>query len=126
MTHEFICRQCNQVKRHESNLTTGYGEDKHGNKICFACCAKLDQGDMLREGRATLYLSKAENDLWRVTNWPGSLEFVVSYPRRGRHNIAGQRYDVWFLGPDNRVWHGVQYGEFTQICHVRRTREVTR
>jgi hypothetical protein len=41
----------------------------------------------------------------------------------GRHNIAGVRYDVWFRGPDGHVWWGVQYGDMTQICHCKRTKE---
>ena len=29
-------------------------------------------------------------------------------------------YDVWFIGPDGKEWHGVQYGDLTQVCHCRR------
>jgi hypothetical protein len=56
---------------------------------------------------------------WQVTNWPGSLRFNA-FVRRGRHNLAGTRYDLWFTGPENTLWHGVQYGDQTQVCHCKR------
>jgi hypothetical protein len=73
---------------------------------------------MKDEGRITLYLT----DDGRVTNWPNSLSFK-GHVSKGRHNIAGTRYDVWFTGPDGHRWHGTQYGDNTQICHCKRTKE---
>lgn len=58
---------------------------------------------------------------YRITNWPGTLEFSTAYMRRGYHNIAGRRYDVWFYFAGKR-WHGVQYGDNTQILHCRQTK----
>lgn len=90
---------------------------------------------MVETGRATLYLVKTDkthrigldsHSVWAITNWPGSLSFPVYGVRKGRHNIAGSRYDCWFNGPDGHVWHAVQYGEWTQIAHCRRTKEKTR
>ena len=128
MTHEFICRQCNTLKTHEGGCSTGYGEDSQGNKICFECCGKQDRGEMLRTGRATLYLSGGTARFYgeKITNWPGSLEFKASLVKKGHHNIAGSRYDVWFHGPDNHLWHGVQYGENTQLLHCQRTKQIYR
>jgi hypothetical protein len=97
---------------------------------------------MLETGRATLYLTLNEVNPMRpnrhldgvssiyhdgtahVGNWPGSLQFKL-YPRVkvGYHNVAGRRYDVWFPGPDGFVWHGTQFGDMTQICHCKRTKE---
>ena len=73
---------------------------------------------MTEHGRIMLYLSNGE-----VMNWPGTLRFPA-HVRKGRHNIAGSRYDVWFAGPDGFQWHGVQYGDNTQICHCKRTKQV--
>ena len=38
-------------------------------------------------------------------------------------DIAGKRLDVWFYGPDGYIWHGVQYGDNTQIVHCKRSSE---
>lgn len=115
--------------------TTGYGETPDGRKICWQCCADRDAQQMRDTGKITLYLSLAnEKDTapngfnglngkqvsrWQVSNWPGSLKFNA-YVKKGAHNMAGSRYDAWFTGPDNTQWHGVQYGENTQLCHCRR------
>ena len=31
------------------------------------------------------------------------------------------RVDVWFVGPDKRIWYGYKIGNWTQICHCRKT-----
>jgi hypothetical protein len=73
---------------------------------------------MIDTGRAVLYLCESG----RLTNWPGSLQFRAHAMKEGRHNIAGTRIDVWFIGPDGARWHGTQYGEWTQLCHCRRVK----
>jgi hypothetical protein len=84
---------------------------------------------MIETGKAVLYLTTTPNmtpagnrhgDKGTVSNWPGSLKFQTGPVKVGRHNMAGKRYDVWFRGPDGKDWHGVQYGENTQLCHCRR------
>lgn len=106
---------CGHPPSEHSNFTTGYGVDSEGRKHCYACCAERDKAEMIKTGRATLYLSGKE-----VSNWPESLKFRVNYVRKGRHNMARVRYDVRFIGPDGKPWHGVQYGDNTQIVHCRR------
>lgn len=64
----------------------------------------------------------------RVSNWPGSLKFEVYHMRIGSHNMANCRYDIWFevLNPKTNQlekWHGTCYGDDTQICHCKRTKE---
>jgi len=70
--------------------------------------------------KLSLYLTERKKGSWFVSNWPGTLRFACSKPKIGRHNIAGRRYDVWFDGPDGHRWHGVQYGEWTQVLHCRK------
>jgi hypothetical protein len=149
MLHEFTCVHCNQNKRHEDSLTTGYatvsgnadgsrawGRYPAGSKVCFDCCAILDKLDMAHFGKATFYLSRpakgwqaplgsSKSTGYRVANWPGTLSFDVTHISTGRHNIAGKRYDVWFTGPDGVLWHGTQYGNNTQICHCKRSKSRT-
>lgn len=130
----FRCGVCGQVKPVQTSCGTGYGYDSYGDDakpVCYSCCAEQDKQWMVEHGRIALYLtcepaSKARTPSGRktageVTNWPGTLRFKC-HTRYGRHNIAGVRYDVWFNGPDGYEWHGVTYGNYTQVCHCRRTK----
>ena len=119
--HRFVCVDCSQEKIHVDSLTTGYGIDRAGNKVCYACCGKRDSADMSATGRAVLYLTDGPEGLV-VSNWPGSLKYRVQYNRVGVHNLAGRRVDVWFTDTDGRQWHGVNYGRNSQLCHCRRLR----
>ena len=96
----------------------GYGRTLDGKAHCYSCIAIFDQESMDNDGhskRLPLYLSGNE-----VTNWPGSLRFRVVEQSSGRHNIAGTREDVWFHDRHGHTWHGVQYGQWTQIVHCKR------
>jgi hypothetical protein len=113
---------------HES-FTTGYGVDKDGKKHCYECCAKNDQKQMIEDGRITLYLSgppiladRPKNE-WKVSNWPGTLSFPIGPRKSSLHNWGLQRWDFWFKGPDEFIWHGYSIGANTQICHCKRTKQ---
>jgi hypothetical protein len=115
---------CGHPPSPHSEFTTGYGRDENERTFCYECCANRDRETMTADGRYTLYLvgnGTCESPR-EVTNWPGSLRFPVHHFHSGRHNIARHRYDVWFTGPDGENWHGIQYGDNTQICHVRRVK----
>lgn len=119
MITEFDCYQCKEHKIHESDISTGYGSDKDGNKICFDCCGKNDMEQLRNlkpKEKMCLYLNTKNK---KITNWPGTLKIQLHYIREGKHNIAGKRYDTWFsLGQFN--YHGVQYGNNTQIIHIKK------
>jgi hypothetical protein len=117
MISKFTCTVCKQSIEHDNGGAggTGYGIDKDGGQVCYACCAVQDTERMRKENKITLYLTK-ENVGYSVSNWPGTLKIKAEYVRKGNHNIARTRYDVWFNHAGKR-WHGVQYGENTQICH---------
>lgn len=110
----------------------GYGADPSGRSMCRECCAGWERDRMIRDERAALYLTRNQVLTGRgmragsyvVTDWLGGLRFPVQQVREGRHNIARTRTDVWFTGPDCYVWHGVQYGEWTQVVHCKRTRQM--
>jgi len=126
--HEFDCSVCGEHKTHESDISTGYAKYPDGSLVCFDCCADLDRKAMKQDGhskRLPLYLSPGDDGKWRVMNWPGTLRFPVKRLKRGSHNIAGSRYDVWFNGPDGHEWYGVNYGEDSQVCHCRRTKALS-
>ena len=137
----FRCSVCGEIKPVQTEGGTGYGYDANGFVVCYACCGKQDREDMIRTGKATLYLTcepaskmrlngrpytpstlsqgTGRNRAGKVSNWPGTLEFPCT-TTVGRHNIARTRYDAWFTGPDGKPWHGVTYGDNTQICHCKR------
>lgn len=118
----FTCHQCKQEITHESDFSTGYGRDKDDNKICFACCGENDKKELLEMpigGKTMLYLDTKE---MKLTNWPGTLQIKLHNIRKGRHNIAGRRYDIWFQYGQNQ-FHGTQYGDMTQICHIKRIKD---
>ena len=118
---KFTCSVCRSTFPVRTEGGTGYATKANGRaKICYACMADVDKKTMQIHGnsrRLPLYL---EGD--KVTNWPGTLSFKVLGRSSGRHNMAGTRDDVWFRGPDGFIWHGTRYGEFTNICHCKRTR----
>lgn len=122
----FRCMDCGKAKPMQTQGGTGYARGKDGFAVCYACCAIKDAADMVATGEATLYLTtmpdshRGHGGTAKVTNWPGTLVFHGGY-RRGHHNRARYRYDAWFRGPDGKQWHGVQYGDNTQIIHCRRT-----
>jgi hypothetical protein len=121
------CDRCGiDLTTYQTPCTTGYAIDGNGKRICFACCGVLDEDQMIACGRALLYLTLGHGqERLKLTNWPSSLVFGVADMRTGRHNLTGKRYDVWFHGPDGYMWHGVQFGDNTQICHCRRTRQAS-
>lgn len=122
----FRCSQCGETKPFPlQGGGTGYAIDQRGF-VCYACCGENDRRDMIASGKALLYLTRepiADRHYpfadGKITNWPGTLAMPCRV-RRGHHNIARHRYDAWFKGPDGANWHGVQYGDNTQIIRCRR------
>ena len=60
---------------------------------------------------------------FKLANWPSTLVFPIRHVNISSHNWGGERFDVWFEGPDGYNWWGWQTGDTTQICHCRRTKE---
>lgn len=116
---EFRCWQCLMLKPLQRDLGTGYARDKADNFLCYECCGKNEARDLRETGKGYLYLTRDKSGAHTVSNWPGTLKIPVHHMRKGSHNMARTRYDVWFTF-EGTAWHGVQYGEWTQVCHVRR------
>ena len=126
----FYWVDCRKRKPVQTEGGTGYAILRDSDsKVCYVCVAERDRKAMVETGHGNnlpLYLSKGNDGKWKVGNWPSTLTFPLmgdGHPRKGTHNIAGTRYDVWFVGPDGYVWHGVQYGEWTQVVHAKRTKD---
>jgi hypothetical protein len=143
----FKCHECGETKPVLKEAVTGYGIDKDDNKVCYACCGKQDHEHMEKGLPICLYLSGdirpgqedrtvGQTQLWNpgmqrtewvpkwiLSNWPGSLEIPIYMVKVGRHNIARVRYDIWFRFAGHN-WHGVMYGNDTQICHCKTIKEI--
>lgn len=114
-----IMCDCGHMESDHSDITRGYGIDGEGKTHCVACCAEQTRQRMRDTGRITLYLEGEGPDRYWLTDWHASLVIFPYRARTGRHNWAGKRYDVWFSF-EECDWHGVQYGDNTQLCHCKR------
>lgn len=116
------CVRCDKtIVKPTDSVTTGYGIDSEGNKICFACCAEADKHHMRENGRITLYFSPGDRGgRGKVSNWPGSLVWENVHYTIGGHNWGLKRYDCWFWF-ENCEWHGVRYGDNTELLHCKQT-----
>ena len=118
----FRCSQCRQLKPLKHNCGTGYARNDANEFLCYQCCGENDAKELREKGKAVLYWTGAKpGDAGEVTNWPGTFRIPVRHVRTGAHNIARRRYDVWFMW-EGRDYHGVQYGDNTQICRVKQVR----
>lgn len=129
------CTHCGRaIEATAGGVGTGYALTPAGAKVCYACCAEMDKAYMIERGRIALYLTNIQehrgflgwrNGQWSgdVTNWPGTLRYANCNVKVGQHNWASRRYDVWFVGPDKHVWHGVRYGDMTEVVHCKRTKD---
>jgi hypothetical protein len=116
-----ICHDCKEEITKSGNGDTGYGTVfKTGKKICYACCALRDIEQMKESDRISLYLCD-DTRPWRVTNWPGTLSiFATGYVTPHGHSWGLTRRDVWFVDTNGAHWHGVQYGDNTQLVHCKK------
>lgn len=126
------CTRCSKaIFSSPESMVAGYVIDKDNNKICYDCCAELDKERMRQDGKIILYLAceperncrtpEGRHSAGTVSNWCGTLQFKC-HTRTGKHNIAGVRYDCWFVF-EGYYWHGVTYGDNTQVCHCKRTKD---
>lgn len=120
MDTTFHCTVCNLDKPTQKEGGTGYGQDKDGNKVCYACCAIQDRKEMDETGKFVGYLSKGKDEKWEFTNWPGTLRFPANIKKNNHNWHNTQRTDCWFV-VDGFVWHGINLGDM-QICRARRTK----
>ena len=117
---DVVCSRCH-VRCLADGISTGYGTTADGRKLCFGCCGQIDKERLAHEGRGSLYLTEIPGHA-TLSNWPGTFRLPVGRIAKGKHNIAGERTDVWFHFA-GREWHGVTYGSNTQICHVKALKE---
>lgn len=117
-TKPHICDRGHPESPH-SDITRGYGTNADGATLCYDCCLEQDKAIMRQTGKYTLYLV-IRDGRYIVSNWPGTLEFPAT-GKKSWHNFAGTRTDVWFRF-EGQLWHGYSIGNFTQICHCKKTK----
>lgn len=89
--------------------------EKNGKAVMFVTDLKVnndwhDYFNGIVETRKDYYVT------CRIGNCKCSL---LAMGHKGRHNICGVRYDVWFTYHDNK-YHGVKYGDNNDIVYVKR------
>ena len=93
----------------------GYGVRKDGTTYCIDCLTEAQKDKLQRDGKGKLILGGPT-----VTNEAGTLHFDVIASSANGHNIAANRLDVWFIGPDGMRWQGTHFGEGVGLANVRR------
>lgn len=114
----FQCDRCRFIKPVQTEGGTGYGYPAGSDRMhCFACCGQTDRLDMIKTGKATLYLSKDGNG-WKITNWPGTLTIKPSHVRSMNHPFACKAYIAYFRFA-GASWSAKNIGD-SEIAHCRR------
>lgn len=92
----------------------------NGKKICYQCCAEVDKQELnnLKVGEKTILYFDGEY----IINFPSTLKIKPYRISRARHNLAGFVNYAWFEF-NGKNFIGKQYGNFSQICHVRRIKK---
>ena len=115
---------CGHFPSVDANPGTGSASYFDGDGVertcCYVCATERERADMLYRGRATLHLNLRDTGYGEVTNWCGKLRFDIAQARKGKHNFAKVRYDVWFHDENGDTWWGVTYGDDTDVCHCTR------
>ena len=110
----YICKK--EIVRDVNRISTGYGIDKDGNKVCFACCGDLDKKQLLETGKLYGYYSGGY-----FSNWPGTFKLLANYSKKSYHNFAGRngRTDFWCRFEGNE-YHGVHIGHNNECATIRK------
>lgn len=111
-----VCSKCGKTITGD-NFTPGYALE-NGFVVCYACCAEIDRRALSNAKigqKFSMYLNVKTQEL---NNWPGTFKIRLHYVKRGRHNLAGVRFDVWF-GYAGKNFHGTSYGNNTDVCHIK-------
>lgn len=83
-----VCAICKkEIIRVKNSISTGYGTNDKGEKICYACIGEMDKKELIETGKFNGYLSKDENGYY-FGNWPSSLKIRVNCFRQSWHNMA--------------------------------------
>jgi hypothetical protein len=88
--------------------------DPDNNHFCYHCCGEIDKETMRTEGKIILYY-----DGNKLFNWPSTLIIIPIFTKKGKHNKAKTRFDIYFKFEDTN-WHGIQYGSSSQLTYCKK------
>lgn len=115
---KIIC-DCGHQESPCSIMTRGYCTFE-GRTYCYPCSVEQTKAIMRETGKFTLYLIWDQRHKWaHLSDWSGLFTLPIKSIKMGMNNTAKVRYDVWFMF-EGEKWHGVTYGDMTQICHIKR------
>lgn len=91
--------------------------DEHNARLAVA-----DMEALRATGRGILYIHRENKTPTHVSTWHStpSTRIKINNWRKGRHNMARQRLDVWFY-LDGKCYHGVNIGD-NDIVRVKRNK----
>lgn len=93
---------CGHHPSPHSLITTGYGTDVNGKKICWECCHKRDLESLKTDDKLFAYWSETN----MVTNWPGGVLGVVISYWPVRNNFCGHLYHLKVRDAYDQMWYG--------------------
>lgn len=108
MTSNTAILDCGHTASAHSSITTGYGTDSEGKKLCYSCIAQIDKDYMLKNGTLGGYMTSRMNTetgkpIWEFSNWPGSLKFTIAH-WEGKHNWWNVKQHYGYFQTDNGEW----------------------
>ncbi len=123
--YKFHCDYCKEDKEYISTTPTGFIK-YHNKTICFGCYTRIDIDNMRITGKGILRLHREDTlpsePLRYTMRNLGTLRLPVNRIITKNYVKHSTRRDIWFDLYD-QIWHGVQYGDFTQLCHCRRLKQ---
>jgi len=114
-----LCSVCGKEVIPEE-FSSGYGEDKNGNKICYSCCAELDKKELRENGKLRGYFYNNE-----FTNWPGSFKIPITYYKKSVNNFGAIRTDFWLTWEGNH-YYGRHVGNYSNLATIRKIKRKSR
>jgi hypothetical protein len=107
---------------------TGYATAADtGKTMCYQCAADDERLAMLKDGKATLYISRSADNRWVISNWTSnaSISYAAFNITKSHGYGFGRQYDVVtgrFYGPDGKLWAFRNAGD-NQIARCKRLKD---
>ena len=108
------CASCGedfeQFKKY--SMSTGYGSNRKGVKICYACCDNEARKELLEYDRIDQYIS---SDFKLLTTWSGGILGKVTWAGK-THVFSRHRRHIDVTDVHGQRWYGVgAEGEYTTL-----------
>lgn len=140
----FFCDRCGVTFQSYTpgSSVSNFAYTRDNRMVCVKCCAELEKAYMRTHDKIVLYFQsfqhRYQTDYTRknkiyiigghgdvmgeLTDAMGNKIVDLYYIDRGKHNIAGRRYDFRFMF-EGRTWHGTVYGDNSDLAYCRRLKK---